>query len=130
MSANPTPGPWKAAPFSSVVGCPITAQPDPTKNAIVVAGTRSAAAEDAEGFRAEVEANARLIAAAPALLEALDALIAAADAYHSVTQEYFSDTEYDRNGVLADADAELVAVALPDARAAIAAARPTPKAEA
>lgn len=66
-----TPGPWKAAPYSSVVGCPISAQPDPEKNTILVAGTRSAVAETPEGFRAEVEANARLIAAAPEIYEAL-----------------------------------------------------------
>lgn len=68
-AAAHTPGPWTAAPFSSVVGCPITAQPDKTKNTILVAGTRSAVAEDPAEFRAEVEANARLIAAAPDMLQ-------------------------------------------------------------
>lgn len=42
IEAKHTPGPWHAAPYSTVVGCPITAQPDPMKNAIIVAGTRSA----------------------------------------------------------------------------------------
>lgn len=64
-----TPGPWTAVSFSSVVGCPITAQPDPNQNTIVVAGTHSAFGAD---FRGEVEANARLIAAAPDLLDVLD----------------------------------------------------------
>lgn len=59
MSAH-TPGPWKASPFSSVVGCAITAQPDPKQNSQLVASTYS-------------EANAALIAAAPDLLEALKA---------------------------------------------------------
>ena len=67
-----TPGPWKAAPFSSVVGCPITAQPDPKQNTIVVAGTRGAFGED---YRGEIEANARLIASAPELLEALQFMV-------------------------------------------------------
>lgn len=70
-----TPGPWKACAFSSVVGCPITAQPDPNASTIVVAGTRSAMAADSEGFRQEVEANARLIAAAPYLLQFAQAVI-------------------------------------------------------
>jgi hypothetical protein len=72
--SNHTPGPWKVAPYSSVVGCPITAQPDPTKNTILIAGTRSAVSTDDEGFRSEVEANARLIAAAPDLLASLQNL--------------------------------------------------------
>ena len=65
-----TPGPWFAAAFSSVVGCPIMAQPNKNENMIVVAGTRSAVSKDASGFRAEVEANARLMAAAPELFDA------------------------------------------------------------
>ena len=71
MMTKHTPGPWNAAPFSSVVGCPIMAQPDPKKNSILVAVTQSAVAEDSAGFRAEVEANARLITAAPDLLVAV-----------------------------------------------------------
>lgn len=63
-----TPGPWRATNFSSVVGCPITAQPDKTKNTVVIAGVHGAAGDD---YRAEVEANARLIAAAPDMAEAL-----------------------------------------------------------
>ena len=54
-----TPGPWEAAPFSSVVGCVVMAQPDRTKNSIRVAGVHGP--QD----RAEIEANARAIAAAP-----------------------------------------------------------------
>lgn len=67
-----TPGSWRAAPFSSVVGCPITAQPDPKKNTVIIAGVRGAFGDD---YRAEVEANARLIASAPELLEALESLM-------------------------------------------------------
>lgn len=57
----PTEGPWKAAPFSSIVGCPITAQPDPKRNTVVIAGVHGAFGDD---YLAEVEANARLIVAA------------------------------------------------------------------
>ena len=57
-----TPGPWRAAPYSSIVGCPITAQPRPDKNSIRIAGVAGPIA------RVEIEANARLIAAAPTLL--------------------------------------------------------------
>jgi hypothetical protein len=67
-----TPGPWTAAPFSSVVGCPITAQPDPKQNTIILAGVHGSFGDD---YRAEVEANAHLIAAAPALYEALERLL-------------------------------------------------------
>lgn len=55
-----TPGPWEAGHYSSVVGLPVMAQPDKTKNTIVICGVR--------GDRHEAEANARLIAAAPDLL--------------------------------------------------------------
>ena len=79
-----TPGPWKAAPFSSVVGCPITAQPDPKQNTIVVAGTRGAFGED---YRGEIEANARLIASAPELLAALEGMLAV----HDMTQSPAGD---------------------------------------
>lgn len=72
MTAKHTPGPWMAHPYSSVAGCPISAQPDRAKNTIIIAAARSAAAEDLAAFRAEIEANARLIAAAPDMLAALE----------------------------------------------------------
>jgi hypothetical protein len=53
-----TPTPWKAGSFSSVVGCPISAQPDPKKNTVIVAGVHGAFGDD---YRSEVEANARFI---------------------------------------------------------------------
>jgi hypothetical protein len=56
-----TPTPWRAGSYSSIVGVPIMAQPDPKQNTIIVAGTRSAAATTPDGFRAEVEANAAFI---------------------------------------------------------------------
>lgn len=71
MPGEHTPGPWKASPFSSIVGCPISAQPDPKRNTIVIGSVHGAAAEDREGYRAEVEANARLISAAPEMLPLL-----------------------------------------------------------
>ncbi len=55
-----TPGPWKASPFSSVVGCPVMAQPDPKENSVLVASTYN-------------EADARLVASAPELLTELAA---------------------------------------------------------
>jgi formylmethanofuran dehydrogenase subunit B len=67
-----TPGPWKAGKFSSVVGCPITAQPDPSRNTVVIAGVHGAFGDD---YQAEVEANAAFIVRAcnahEDLLEAL-----------------------------------------------------------
>lgn len=70
-----TPGPWRAGHFSSVVGCPVVAQPDPARNSIIVAGTRGAVASESDAFVAEIVANAHLIAAAPDLYEALEALL-------------------------------------------------------
>lgn len=70
-----TPGEWRATPFSSVVGCPITSQPDPKKNTVILAGVHGAFRDD---YRAEVEANASAIVAlhnaAPTLLDELDRL--------------------------------------------------------
>ncbi len=63
--AQHTPGPWRATPYSSVVGCVVTAQPDPARNSIRIAGVGG------EGAASEVIANARLIAAAPDMLAAL-----------------------------------------------------------
>ena len=39
MTAQHTPPPWRSHPYSSVVGCPITAQPDPTKDTINITAT-------------------------------------------------------------------------------------------
>lgn len=61
-----TPGPWQANAYSSVVGLPVSAQPDPKENTIIICGVR--------GDRATAEANARVIAAAPELLAALKEL--------------------------------------------------------
>lgn len=69
-AAKHTPGPWTARAFSSVVGCPITAQPDRTKNTINLAGVYGSQHDSDAERRAEIEANARLIAAAPDLLSA------------------------------------------------------------
>lgn len=63
MAGQHTPGPWEAGHYSSVVGLPVVAQPDPTQNTIIICGVR--------GNREEAEANARLIAAAPDLFAAL-----------------------------------------------------------
>lgn len=82
LLAKATPGEWKAAAFSSAVGCPITAQPDPKRNTVVLAGVHGAFRDD---YAAEVQANAALIVAlhntAPALIakarrvEALEAAL-------------------------------------------------------
>lgn len=61
---KPTPGPWRKGSYSSVVGLPIVAQPDPTQNQINVCVVR--------GERAQAEADAALIAVAPELLDALE----------------------------------------------------------
>lgn len=66
-----TKGPWLASPYSSVVGVVVTAQPDPTRNSVRIAGVGDAETRD------EVIANGALIAAAPDLLDALMALNAA-----------------------------------------------------
>lgn len=73
MSGAFTPGPWRATAFSSVVGCPIMAQPDPKRNSVIVAGVHGAFGDDYQG---EVEANAALIASAPELLNALERMVA------------------------------------------------------
>jgi len=59
LARKATPGEWRATKFSSVVGCPITTQPDPTKNTVVIAGVHGAFGAD---YRAEAEANAAHIA--------------------------------------------------------------------
>lgn len=58
LAQKATPGDWRAARFSSIVGSPITAQPDPKKNTVVLAGVHGAFGE---AYQAEVEANAALI---------------------------------------------------------------------
>lgn len=63
MSAH-TPGPWTACAYSGVVGIPVIAQPDPKENSVVICGVR--------GDKGTAEANARLIATAPAMLGLLD----------------------------------------------------------
>lgn len=61
MTGGWTKGPWKASKFSSVVGCAISTQPDPKKNTVIIAGVHGSFGDD---YRAEVEANAALIAEA------------------------------------------------------------------
>lgn len=51
--------------------------------------------------------------------EALKTLADVADDFHDQAVSYFSDTTYDGDGVLANAQAELYVVALPKARAAL-----------
>jgi hypothetical protein len=62
-----TPGPWWTAGFSSIVGNPVCAQPDKTKNTFNVCSVAAPVS------REENIANARLIAAAPDLLAACEA---------------------------------------------------------
>jgi hypothetical protein len=107
MAAKHTPGPWKAAPYSSVVGCPVSAQPDKRKNTFVVAGVHGAAAEDDDERRLEVEANARLIAAAPELLD-LAKLFARTVVYYAGIDEKDGDDEGARLKRLALANIEAV----------------------
>lgn len=62
-----TPGEWWAAGYSSVVGSPVMAQPDKTKNSQLVCGVHGPAT------REETEANAKAIAAVPRYIAALKA---------------------------------------------------------
>lgn len=64
--ATHTPGPWTANRYSSVVGLPVSAQPDPKQNTIIICGVR--------GDRETAEANAHLIAASPDMLTELQRL--------------------------------------------------------
>jgi hypothetical protein len=66
-----TAGEWRPTPYSSVVGAGVMAQPDPKQNSMVLAMVQGRT-------RAEAEANARLIAAAPDLLTELRATADAA----------------------------------------------------
>ena len=84
--------------------------------------------EDPEGMARAIAAWNRRApdadsAALRAWVERLEAVLRkverATSTYVEVTAEYFSDTEYDRNGCLAEADAELSVNALPAARAAL-----------
>lgn len=78
-----TPGPYEAGHYSSVVGIPITAQPDKKLNTIVLGGVhqssvpwpREGNADNLAAHRAECEATARLMAAAPDLVKALGQLL-------------------------------------------------------
>jgi hypothetical protein len=70
--AGHTPGPWIAAPYSSVVGAPVVAQ----SGRPVASVTYFALSEDFGNHDRESEANARLIAAAPDLLAALQDTVA------------------------------------------------------
>lgn len=67
---------------------------------------------NAEAYKAEAQANARLIAAAPALLEALQKLLANAEAVHSfglpdtippLTAVCFSDAQTEARAAIAQA---------------------------
>ena len=51
------------------------------------------------------------------VLPVLQGLIRAADDYHDSSSAHFCDTDYDRDGVLAELDAILMVTALPHARA-------------
>lgn len=75
MTDKWTPGPWDTGPYSAVVGYIITAQPDPKKNRIRVAGIGG----PLDRTEVEVKATARLIAAAPDMAKAFDALLARLD---------------------------------------------------
>ena len=75
-----TPTPWKASPYSSIVGIAISAQPDPNKNTVVLAGTMGTFSDD---HQVESEANAAFIVRAvnnhEALVDALERCLAFAE---------------------------------------------------
>lgn len=97
-----TPGPWIAAPYSSVVGAPVVASPNGRSIANV---TYFGLGGDFKYHDDESRANARLIAAAPSLLEAMEGY-----------EELLS-------GGLLNADPEELGAVRRKARAAIALAR-------
>lgn len=74
--------PWKMGAYSSIVGLPITAQPDPTQNTINVCVFR--------GERAEAEANASLVMRALSAFDAPDQQLAriTREMYASLTEDY------------------------------------------
>lgn len=69
-----TSGPWTAVPWSSVVGSGITAQPDPTKNTLLIARVMSSY-DDALAMAAGPD----LLRAATAATHALRSLLAMRD---------------------------------------------------
>lgn len=54
------------------------------------------------------------------LRDALRSLVSATADFHEAAMEHLSDTTFDSDGILAEREAELSVVALPEARAAIA----------
>ncbi len=93
MSAH-TPGPWDAAPWSSVVGGGVFAQPDPKKNQVLLAQVRS------------THADSVLMAAAPV---GLAAAVLALDWIHDpdenatarferIAFDFYRDTGFSRPG--------------------------------
>jgi hypothetical protein len=104
-----TPGPWMAAARpSSVVGLPVVA----TANGRSIASvTFFSLGPDFANHDRESAANARLIAAAPALLEALKAVLTYG------RDVFFWDLEAEADEMLADADAAIaLATGSPDAQ--------------
>jgi len=65
---------------------------------------------------------------AEGLREALEVLLTAAYEYQESAREHISDTRYDEDGNLAERDAALAVVAIPDARAVLATHSPAPMA--
>jgi hypothetical protein len=61
-----TPGPYRAGRYSSMLGCPVMAQPDLNENSIVLCSVYGGL----DAGKEECEATARLFAAAPDLVKA------------------------------------------------------------
>lgn len=99
--AGHTPGPWKACAFSSIVGCPVTAQPDKTKNTFNVCGVAAPVS------REENIANARLIAAAPDLLAQIQSLTAENIALKARVEELRKALEHARGAIASLDDDDL-----------------------
>ncbi len=74
-----TPGDWYTVAYSSVVGGGVWSQPDPKENPVCVAMIPGP-------DRSTVEANARLIAAAPDMLDALQWAKAGLSAPYNATE--------------------------------------------
>lgn len=107
-----TKGPWRVGHYSSVVGLPIMAQPEPTRNSVSVCVVH--------GDREQAEANAQLIGAATDMLTALREMVSSAEAIVAfVRSPPVLGNEWDaKHAALVERQAK----AMTAARAAIAAA--------
>lgn len=87
-----TPGPWAIVPYGDERNTNLVIHSDPQNRVCFMATPGQNRAEDEE----TIEANARLIAAAPELYEALDGALNAGPLYAWVNERDIGREEYDR----------------------------------